>query len=407
MLLKFPKPSLLLHPSVIAILTWSTVVILYSMHLSNLLLYDRQEAIDVFLLIVSPVLLVSLTYAILRTHLPGNKDGPVVRPAPPIQVIRRRLALCARIWCACAIFETIVSRGVPLFWLLVGNGRANFEYGISSVHGLVNSLLLALGVGYWTLYLYTGHRRFLYFPAFAFLWAIIMVSRGTLFVLLLEYAVIFLRLRPIKVSTLIRLAVIGFVALLFFGYIGDVRSGAEDFRMLAQPTQAFPGWAPSGFLWAYIYITTPLNNLMLTMHTVAPSYNILLPATAATLFPSILRNLLYGADYASKLISGALQNEALNVSTAYVGPFQDMGVYGIVGFSAIAGLLCEIFWHRSGFWNVFVLAVFTQALILSLFYNLLFSLPILGQLIWFYYFTRLSRPASRTARFPQALALPS
>lgn len=395
-LLKFPRPSILLHPCVIVLLTWSTVAFLYSLHLSKLLLYDTGDVVRAFLLIVLPVLIVSSIFYIVRTRVADEARHFSVRPGPPLEVMRRRLAQCLKLWVICAVVETIVSGGVPLVWIVTSNGKANFDYGIASVHGLVNALLLALGVAYCALYLYTGRWRFLCFPAFALVWAVVLVSRGTLLVLLLEYAVIFLRLRPIRTSTLFRLVVISMIALLIFGYIGDFRSGAEAFRAVAQPTDAFPEWAPSGFLWAYIYITTPLNNLMLTMHTRTPSYNPLLPATAATLFPSVARNIIYGEETARKITQGELQSQALTVSTAYIGPFQDMGEYGIVGFSVLAGLLCEVFWHRSGFWNIFVLSVFTQALILSLFYNLLFSLPILGQLAWFYYFSRLPQLSFRT-----------
>jgi hypothetical protein len=194
-----------------------------------------------------------------------------------------------------------------------------------------------------------------------------------------------------------RLVAITLAAVLLFGYVGDVRSGAEAFRDLAQPTDSFPDWAPSGLLWAYIYITTPINNLLLTMHTRRPSFNPLLPDTAATLFPTVLRNVIYGKEGASEAISGELETQALNVSTAFVGPYQDMGDSGIIGFSIVAAVLCEFYWRRSGLWNIFAFSVFTQALVLSLFYNLLFSLPILGQLIWFYYFTRIPK-ASTSAR---------
>ena len=314
-------------------------------------------------------------------------------------MMRHRLAQGLKLWVVAATLETIVSRGVPLAWILARNGRANFEYGIGSVHGMVNALLMALATAYWALYLYTGERRFRRFPLFALVWAIVLVSRGTLLVLLLEYAVLYLRLRPIRPTAFLRLGVLGVLVVILFGFIGDLRSGAGAFRQLAQPTENFPDWAPSGALWAYIYTTTPLNNLLLTMHTRRPAYNPLLPATAATLFPSILRNIIYGAELAKESQEGELQNQALSVSTAYVGPFQDMGEYGMVFFSVVAALLCQTFWYKSGFWNIFIFSVFTQALILSLFYNLLFSLPILGQLIWYRYFTRMP------ARAVQPLAL--
>ena len=406
-LLKFPKVSAILHPSLLAVLTWSTVAFLYSLHLSNVLLYTSQDVLNVFLIIVLPILIVSFVYNILRTRIPGRPDGSTRRPAPPIQIIRRRLFQCVILWTILTVFEVIVSGGVPLQWLIVGNGRSDFEYGVSSLHGLVNGLMLAIAATYWMLYLYTSRRRFLFFPVLAAIWCIVMVSRGFLLVLMLECIVIYLRLRPLKGSTMVRLVAIGLVALLLFGYVGDARSGAEAFRAVAQPTEAFPDWAPSGLLWAYIYITTPLNNLIFTMHSRAPSYDILLPATASTLFPTVLRNLVYGVALAQDLRSGDLPNEALNASTAYIGPYQDMGIYGIVGFSVIACLLCEIFWHRSGFWNIFLLAVFTQALVLSLFFNMLISLPILGQIFWFYYFCRIPKRAAGTSRTPHAIAVPA
>ena len=406
-LLKFPKASVLLHPSVITLATWTSVSVLYVLHLSNLLLYDLHDVMQVFLLIVVPVLIVSFTYNILRSRFSDEAAPFVLRPAPSIEPLRHRLFQCFVGWAVCAVLETIVSGGVPLAWILTGNGKANFDYGISSVHGMVNALLLALGVAYWALYLYTDHRPFLRFPLFALLWSLILVSRGTLLVLLLEYATIYLRLRPVRIASALKLITVSFGAILLFGAIGDFRSGADAFRALAAPTEEYPDWAPSGVLWAYIYTTTPLNNLLLTMHTRTPAYNPLLFNTAATLFPTVLRNAIYGEEFAKKTQEGELQNQALTVSTAYVGPFQDMGVYGIIGFSTVAGLLCEIFWHKSGFRNIFILAVFTQALVLSLFYNLLFSLPILGQLVWFFYFTKLPKARQLQISLPGAAVTPA
>jgi oligosaccharide repeat unit polymerase len=399
--LKFPRASILLHPSIVALITWLMVVLLYSLHLSLLLLFPTREAIQLAFVIVLPVFAVSLVYKLLQPGNPGGDATYVVHQELALPIIQRRIRQCLWLWVALSVIETVVSGGVPILWLLTGSGKVNFDYGISSVHGMVNALFLAIAVTSFALYLYTDNRRHLRFPVFAFAWSIILVSRGTLFVLLIEYSIIYLRLRKIRGKTLIRLVAIALIAVMVFGYVGDFRSGGEAFRSLAQPTDNFPDWAPSGLLWAYIYITTPINNLLLSTHTLRPTYNPLLPATAATLFPTVLRNVIYGKQAAGEAISGALESEALNVSTAYVGPFQDMGSIGIVGFSIIAALFCEIYWHRIGFRNIFVFAVFTQALMLSLFYNMLFSLPILGQLVWFYYFTMPKRGNVAKAKIPR------
>jgi oligosaccharide repeat unit polymerase len=399
--LKFPRASIALHPTIVASVTWFAVVLLYSLHLSSRLLFQTGEAIQLAFVIVLPIFAVALIYKLLQPVRPGGSATGAIHQELALPIIQRRIRQGLWLWGALTVIETGVSGGVPLLWLLTGSAKVNFDYGIPSVHGMVNALLLALAVTSFALYLYTDNRRHLRFPVFAIAWSMILVSRGTLLILLIEYSIVYLRLRKIRGKTLIQLVVIALIAMMIFGYVGDLRSGAEAFRTLAQPTENFPDWAPSGLLWAYIYVTTPINNLLLSTHTLRPAYNPLLPATAATLFPTVLRNVIYGKQAAGEAISGALESEALSVSTAYVGPYQDMGRIGIVAFSIIAALLCEIYWHRNGFWNIFVFAVFTQALMLSLFYNMLFSLPILGQLIWFYYFTRIKRTSAVNAQIPR------
>ncbi len=395
--LRYRHASPFLHPTTVSFVAWCSVAFLYSLHLSGLLQFKTSDAIGAALLIVLPIGFTSLAYKLLRRPHASDTRLFALHREPPLALIERRLRQAILLWIGLTFIETVFSGGVPLLWLLTGASKSNFDYGISSVHGMVNALLLAAAVTSLALYLYTENRKHIWFPLFAIAWSMVLVSRGTLFVLLLEYAIIYLRLRRIKAKAFVRLVVISLIALLLFGVVGDVRSGAEAFRDLAQPTDSFPDWAPSGLLWAYIYITTPINNLLLTMHTLRPTFNPLLPDTAATLFPTVLRNVIYGKEGANQAISGALETQALNVSTAYVGPYQDMGDFGIVGFSIIAALLCQFYWYRSGLWNIFAFSVFTQALALSLFYNLLFSLPILGQLIWFYYFTRMPK-ASMSGR---------
>lgn len=387
-LLRFRRAPILLRPLFLSSVTWCLVALLYSLHLSSLLLFDTSEANRLVLYIVLPILCVTIVSQMVYDAGQTRSTRSVLVKSPFISIIEHRIRQCFYLWIGLAIVETIVSGGLPLVWLFTGSSKTYFDYGIPSIHGLVNSLLLALAAASFALYLYTGKRRHMVLPILAVLWMLVLVTRGTILFLLVECVVIYLRLREVKTRSILRLFALGIVFLLGFGFFGDLRSGAEAFRSLAQPTANFPDWAPSGLLWAYIYITTPINNLLYTMHTMHPLYNPLLPNTAATLFPSVIRSLIYGRDAASQASSGQLVVQALNVSTAYVGPFQDMGRAGIIGFSILSSAFCEVFWHKNGLRNILCFAVFTQALALSLFYNLLFSLPILGQLIFFYYFTQ-------------------
>lgn len=387
-LTRFRRAPLILNPAVLALSTWLMVGSLYSLHLSNLLLFSNSDLVSLIGFITLPMCITSLCFWLAyRSQREVRPASTVVLPQVDISIIDRRVRQGVWLWVGCAILETIVSGGVPLLWVATGSGKANFDYGIPSVHGMVDALLLALATMSFALYLFTKKRSYLTIPIMAIVWSLVLVSRGTLIVLVMQGVVVFFLFRGIRWSGLFRLTLLGCVLLFLFGIIGDFRSGAEAFRTLAQPSADFPEWAPSGVLWAYIYITTPINNLLYSTHILKPLYSPLLPSTAATLLPSVLRTLVYGKEGAQAAISGSLLVEALNVSTAYVGPYQDMGRWGIVGYSTILAVACEFYWRRNGFRNAMIFAVFAQTLILSLFFNMFFSLPILGQLVWFVYFT--------------------
>jgi oligosaccharide repeat unit polymerase len=220
---------------------------------------------------------------------------------------------------------------------------------------------------------------------------------------LAEYAVIFLSLRAVKTSSLMKLG-LGCVALiLIFGFIGDLRSGAEAFKELALPTKQYPDWLPSGVLWVYIYVTTPINNLLFTAHTFSPLNSLLIPNTAATLFPSVLRTAIYGNEL-GQAVSGNLVTAAFNVSTAYLGPFEDYGMFGIIMFSAFAALTSQYFWYRASLRDILIFAVLTQCLLFTLFYNLFLALPVIAQLFWLaYFFMPRFNFGSKTSAAPYAI----
>jgi hypothetical protein len=302
--------------------------------------------------------------------------------------LERRLTVWFRVWIVISIIEIIVSRGIPLLWLIQHSDKTYMDFGISSVHGLVNSLLLSIGLCRFALFLLTGKRRHLIVPLFILVWSIAVVTRNMLLVSLIEFGILFFRLKPIQPKTILKLAVGVVCLILAFGAIGDYRTGSSDLiRLWAQPTEEYPEWLPSGVLWAYIYIATPINNLVYTSDVVQPINRLTFPNTSATLFPSIIRKIIYGSQLDSAE-SGELVASTFNVSTAYIGPFQDYGFLGIVLFSMIIALACLIFWFRRSVGDILIFSVLTQCLVLSLFFNHFFYLPIIAQVAWIPFFFR-------------------
>jgi hypothetical protein len=139
---------------------------------------------------------------------------------------------------------------------------------------------------------------------------------------------------------------------------------------------------PSGILWAYIYATTPINNLVHTIHLTAPLHSFLFPNTLALLFPTAIRQLIYGSEWWTPL-EGQLVSNAFNAATAYIGPYQDYGYLGVILFSCVIAFVCQKYWLSESLEGTLKFAVVTQCLILTLFYNHLFALPIIFQVVWF------------------------
>jgi oligosaccharide repeat unit polymerase len=376
--------TLLLHPVVIASAVWVSVVSLYSMHLSKILVYSTEEVVAAALWIWIPIVVVAFLFSTFRRMALVSPENAHGKWQPDLDLIERRLRLWFLIWLATALFETIVSGGVPILWLFQNTAKNYDDYGVTSVHGIVKSLFISIALCRFALWVVTKDKRQLRIPVFALVWALILVDRSMFLVCTIEYVVIYLRFRKVRMGTLLKIAVGGMLFILGFGIIGDLRlQGSSDvFRALAQPADNYPTWLPSGILWAYIYTTTPINNLVHTMHLTRPLNSFLFPNTLALLFPTVVRQLLYGSELGTAL-DGQLVSNTFNASTAYIGPYQDYGYTGVILFSSIISFICQKYWFSSGIKGNLKFAVVTQCLILTLFYNHLFALPIIFQLVWF------------------------
>jgi oligosaccharide repeat unit polymerase len=381
-----PHAPIILHPLVIYSVVWIGVVCLYSLHFSYILRYPTSDAIKVVLKIWLPFAATVCIYSLLHIFSNGISTKRRVPWNLDLDVLRRRLRFCFKVWALMSMFEVIVSGGVPLLWALTGSSKSYTDFGIPSLNGLINSLILSISISYFLLFIVTKNRRDVAIPILVLCWSVVIINRNMMLVTLIEFAVIYVRIRKIRFATFVRLGsgILAFV--LAFGVIGDIRQGASGMiRDLAQPTDDYPMWLPSGVLWAYIYITTPVNNLIYNMEEIPPENNALFPSTVATLFPSVIRVVIYGNEVGDAE-SGQLVVSAFNVSTAYVGPYSDYGIVGITLFSIMIACICQFFWFRESLRGILMFAVVTQCLAITLFFDHFFYLPVITQLGWLWLF---------------------
>jgi len=382
--------SLLFHPLTLFVGVWGLIVFLYSLHLSGQLIFSTPRVLELTLWIVLPFIASVIAFqtfcVVAPKRLAVRRNQQFIVP----EEIGRHLNYWFVFWVVCTVLEVIVSGGVPILWLLQGNSKTYMDFGLPSVHGFLNSLLMAIGVGQFGLFALDGKKNRLWIPAWIVLWSVLAVTRNMMIVSLIQNAVVWGVLRGIRKRSLFH-GVIALMALvLMFGYMGDFRSGAEAFRAAAMPTADYPDWLPSGVLWIYIYLTTPVGNLVNTAAAVAPQYHLLFPNTTVLLFPTVLRKVVYGDAFLSDAMSGELVTDAFNVSTAYVGPYQDYGRVGIACFSVLLGLVASYCWGKRTFRDALIYGVLGQCLVLSIFFNHLFYLPVISQIAWLCIFFRSS-----------------
>jgi oligosaccharide repeat unit polymerase len=370
--------KVILHPSVIFGLVWGLVVGTYTLHWSELQRIDVTDGLPFIYLTVGVFAVMSVFFHVIRFVVVNNE----VQHAQPLSVVtdlslKRWFAL----WACLTVVEIGFSGGIPILWTLTGSSKTYFDFGIPTVHGFLNSLISSLSLISFAKYLKTKQRRHLFQSLFVVGWAVIVVTRQLIIVNLFQFLVLWVALNKVKPLSVIKLVFTVAFLVLAFGWLGDTRTGAEKFIGLAMPTDHYPDYLPSGVLWVYMYAVTPFMNLLHSIKNECGCESLYFGNTLSPLLPSFLRALILPP---AKTEKGNVVSEAFNVSTAFVDPFLDSGYVGILIFTIVIASATLYFWYKKTARDLFIYCVLAQSLILTIFYNHFFSLPVITQIFWFY-----------------------
>ncbi len=377
-----PRPWFL-NPAVMFYASWLGVWFLYSLGLSNILIFPFDSVMRLEI----PLLGSFLPVFLLTFFLPKRLYvSPVILPPDQVRpVLEMRMRFWFRVWVVLTLIEIAYSGGIPILWTIFHSSKTYFDFGIPTLHGFLNGLIIAITVTRFAIGVTVNEPRNLMAAVYLGIWSLLLETRQELIVLLLEIGILFFLYRTLKPKRIAALLSMALLVIIVFGISGDLRSGGDNFRQLASPTERFPSWFPSGFLWVYMYATTPLNNLVNTYISTPPLNDPTLPNTLSSLLPSFVRKAVAGS---SGSVQGDLLSDAFNVSTAYVSVVEDAGIWGIIGFSSFIALVTGLFWRKRGFRNDLIYAVLAQCLIVTVFYDHFLYLPVVSQIIWIYFFFR-------------------
>ena len=306
---------------------------------------------------------------------------------------RRFLIVSISLLIAVFLIEGIIFGGYPLLGLIgIGPIIHYTDFGVRGIHGLFNALFLtAFALLYLKLLINKkiGLNLKTLLLIILIAWPLFSLSRQLMFTLIIEILMLTLLVSKHQVSfkNFLKITSFVFILIFLFGYLGDLRSGRDAFLVLAQPTFEYPDWLPSGLMWVYIYIVSPINNLAFNFNFIEPNY---LPInTLTSYFPSFLREgmleVFGGNSYHWKLI-----NENLNVSTFHEKILLDFGPYFAQLVFFIFGMVCAYFYlyRYKSIFHLIALIVLLHGIFFSFFVDFIFNLVFFAQIVIAYIFLK-------------------
>jgi oligosaccharide repeat unit polymerase len=293
------------------------------------------------------------------------------------------------VWILVTLVEIIASGGLPIIWVIIGNGRTYEDFGVPSVHGFMNAIYLFLTFSAFIRLVSNRNRASLFEFLLLLSWSVIVVSRALMAIAILQVAVFFLLTSKfslrVKFGTILT-GVVVFVAA--FGFLGDIR--AEEFSILASTGLSDLDPRFSGLVWVYAYLASPIANLALNVSVDTAELKVVPVTFLLPLLPSFIQRAL-GYEVGFLGFSGYLAHDAFNVGTAFIQIFIDWGIIGILLYSFVLGMFGQIVWRgfvRTG--RADIISLFIPCIVLTIFSNQFNQLPIILLFILFASFTRVA-----------------
>ncbi|MAU37613.1 MAG: hypothetical protein CMD14_09660 [Flavobacteriales bacterium] len=361
-------------------IVWGIVSFLYSLHFSDLL--AKVDSSKVYLVGISVPIVFLFGFFIAHLFITQSFN---IKTSKLLDVnlnnLKRRTLFLTIIFFGLSLFEFFYSGYIPLLSMLQGSNISHFEFGIGSLHGLVMSLGSLLFTSWFFVYYIKRNKSALFWMACILLFFALMVTRKMMVVALLQSVLLVFFLRKNN-KVVFKFVFFGFLFLIIFGVIGDIRTGRELFLSLSNFNVKYPDWLPTGFGWIYIYITTPIANLVNAIEmNQALTYDF---SFLQGLFPSIIRELFFVVD------TNAFDNrwqvsEAFNVATGFISIYTSFGLIGCIIFNFILGVVYKILIAKTNTLKYFlILIIFSNLTLLLLFSNNFFNLNTVSQLFFAY-----------------------
>ncbi|QHJ00163.1 hypothetical protein GT347_20585 [Xylophilus rhododendri] len=297
-----------------------------------------------------------------------------------------------KVFYAILVLEFLYFGQIPLISMMLGSDVTHFDFGIPGLHGLLYAIGAAVATISFSLYLLTQQRKYLFQVFMVLLVFLLLVTRKMFLVVGLQMLILYIGLVGWRRIGLISLCILAVVYI--FGFIGDIRTGREQFLDLAGLKVDYPEWLPSGFIWVYIYGITPIANYVNMTELLTPTFNFVDLFSWA--IPPRILSALFGVE-----LIGGFENDwqvsgAFNVASGFANIFPTLGgQVGIIIFATFVGLLIGYFAKVKSFYHMLSLCTIYASSVLMVFNNNLMSLNVAFQFVVYLICSRLASSSAR------------
>lgn len=165
----------------------------------------------------------------------------------------------------------IYNGGIPLLLILSGSDYDYTGFGIPTLHVFIVTFTSFFSTYLFHVYVSTKSKKVLIYFLFLMLFPILLFSRGMLMINITSALFVYLQAaRKISLKKIVLISTFTLLVLYGFGVLGNIRLAPRDTEeysnelivSLAKATPEFTnGITPPEFMWAYLYISSPLGNL--------------------------------------------------------------------------------------------------------------------------------------------------
>ena len=160
----------------------------------------------------------------------------------------------------------LIYTGIPLLMILDGNLYST-DIGVPTLHVFNVTFGSAFSTIRFADYLYSKRYRYLLEALLPNIFFILVVYRGPVIICLVSWCFVFFIKNCLSVKRGFLIAATSLLVLYLFGVVGDIREGAASaIEQIGKPTVEFRNSGiPPTYLWTYIYLSSPMANLQLTV----------------------------------------------------------------------------------------------------------------------------------------------